>query len=192
MIKVREHLAAAGVASISPAAIRLGVGVVVFTAAMAVAAHVRIHLPFTPVPVTLQTGVVLLGGATLGIAGGAASQVLWICAGLLGASVFAAGPTLMGPTLGYIIGFVPAAMVVGLAARGGFRIGQVALGMVVATAIIYGCGVVGLVMTTGLSWAAAIGGGVLPFLAGDALKLAGALGLSRLTVPLWSRWRQSQ
>ena len=184
MIKVREHLGVIAVTSISSATVRLGVGMVVFAATMVVAAHVRIHLSFTPVPVTLQTGVVLLAGATLGVAGGVASQVLWICAGLLGAPVFAGAPTLTGPTLGYIIGFVPAAMVVGLAARGGFRIWHVALGMVAATAIIYGCGVVGLVVTTGLSWSAAVGVGVLPFLPGDALKLAGALGLSRLTIPL--------
>ena len=192
MIKAREHLGVIGVASISSAAIRLGAGVVVFAVAMAVAAHIRIPLPFTPVPVTLQTGVVLLAGATLGIAGGAASQMLWICAGLLGALVFAGGPTLMGPTLGYIIGFVPAAMIVGLATRGGFRTWRVALSMVAATAIIYGCGVVGLVATTGVSWSAAVGVGVLPFLPGDALKLAGALGLSRLTIPLWSRWHQPE
>ncbi len=184
MSKVREHLGVIGVASISPAAIRLGVGVVVFAMATAIAAQVRIHLPFTPVPVTLQTGVVLLAGATLGVAGGAVSQMLWICTALLGAPVLAGGAGLAGPTVGYIVGFVAAAVVVGLAARGGFRIGHVALGMLGATAVIYGCGVAGLVVTTGLSWPAAVGQGVLPFLPGDVLKLAGALGLSRLTIPL--------
>ncbi len=190
MIKVRERLAIGSVTLVSPTAVRTAVGVMVFAGAMAAAAHMRIPLPFTPIPITLQTGVVLVAGATLGAGGGAASLVLWLGAGLLGAPVFAGGAGLAGPTAGYIIGFVPAAMVAGLAARGGFRTGRVLLGMLAATAVIYACGVAGLMITTGLSWPAALGMGVLPFLAGDVLKLAAALGLSRLSVPLWSRWSQ--
>ncbi len=190
MIKVRERLAIGSVTLVSPTAVRTAVGVMVFAGAMAAAAHMRIPLPFTPIPITLQTGVVLVAGATLGAGGGAASLVLWLGAGLLGAPVFAGGAGLAGPTAGYIIGFVPAAMVAGLATRRGFRTGRVLLGMLAATAVIYACGVAGLMITTGLSWPAALGMGVLPFLAGDVLKLAAALGLSRLSVPLWSRWSQ--
>ncbi len=190
MIKVRERLAIGSVTLVSPTAVRTAVGVVVFAAAAAVAAHVRIPLPFTPVPITLQTCVVLLAGATLGAGGGAVSQALWLGAGLLGAPVFTSGAGLAGPTAGYIVGFVPAAMVAGLATHGGFRVWRALLGMLVATALIYACGVAGLMITTGLSFSAALGAGVWPFLPGDALKLAAALGLSRLTVPLWSRWSQ--
>ena len=139
MIRVRERLALGDVVTVSPSAVRTAVGIVVFAAVTAVAAHVRIALPFTPVPITLQTGVVLLAGATLGAAGGAAGQVLWLGAGLLGAPVFTSGAGLAGPTAGYIIGFVPAAMVAGLATRGGFRIWRALLGMGAATAVIYSC-----------------------------------------------------
>lgn len=187
MIKADQRFAALGIIPLSPVTIRTVVGVIGFTAATAVAAHLRIPLPFSPVPITLQTAVVLLAGATLGASGGAASQVLWICAGLLGLPVFAQGMGFVGPTVGYIIGFVPAAMIVGLAVRRGFRIHSAVLGMLAATAVIYICGVGGLVATTSLTWSAAWRVGVLPFVAGDLLKLAAALGLSRLTIPLVGR-----
>lgn len=90
--------------------------VVVFTAATALTARITIPLPFTPVPITLQTLAVILSGLVLGARGGAAAQVLYlglIAAGLpldakgLGANAFAS------PTAGYLIGFVPAAFAAG-------------------------------------------------------------------------------
>jgi len=184
MLTLRERLSSVSIAVPVPLAWRYATGIIVLAAASAVAAHIRIPLPFSPVPITLQTGVVLVAGATLGIAGGGASQMLYLAVGLLGAPVFAASGGLGGPTIGYLLGFVPAAMLVGWVARGG--------GMLAATALIYVCGVVGLVLMTGLGWSAAIATGVLPFLPGDLLKLAGALGVSRVTIPAWSGWCKDQ
>jgi len=192
MLSLREHLGSVSVALPAPFALRYATGIVVLAAASAVAAHIRIPLPFSPVPITLQTGVVLVAGATLGIAGGGASQMLYLTVGLLGASVFTSSAGLAGVTAGYIIGFVPAAMVVGWASRGGWQLPKLAGGMLAATALIYACGVVGLILTTGISWSAAIAIGVLPFLPGDVLKLTGALAVSRVTMPAWSRWCRGQ
>ncbi len=118
--------------------------------------------------------------------------MLYLALGLLGAPIFAVSGGLAGPTVGYLLGFVPAAMLVGWAARRGWQLPRLAGAMVLATALIYTCGVVGLVLTTGIGWSAAVATGVLPFLPGDLLKLAGALGVSRVTIPAWSRWCEDQ
>jgi len=192
MLSLRESLGSVSVALPAPLVWRYATGIVVLAAAGAVAAHIRIPLPFSPVPITLQTGVVLVAGATLGIAGGGASQMLYLAVGLLGAPIFAASAGLTGPTVGYLIGFVPAAVLVGWAARGGWQLAKLTGGMLAATALIYACGAVGLVFTTGIGWSAAIATGVLPFLPGDLLKLAGALAVSRVTIPAWSSWCRGQ
>ena len=117
MEKVTTYLPAR--AGAWPLAARLAVGVglaTAFAGATAVSAHIRIPLPFTPVPLTLQTLVVLVAGGLLGARLGALSQLEYILLGLLGLPVFTTG-TLLGPTGGYIIGFVFAALVMGLAAR---------------------------------------------------------------------------
>ncbi len=191
MLSLRERIATDNIALTVPVAVRYGLGIVVAAGCIALAAHVRISLPFSPVPITLQTAAVLGGALTLGAAGGGLSQLLYIGLGLLGAPAFAGG-TLMGPTIGYILGFVPAAIVVGWAAHGGWRPVRLVGAMLVATALIYACGIVGLVATTGLSWSAAIVGGVLPFVPGDLLKVAAALGISRISIPAWSAWCQRQ
>jgi len=192
MLTLRERLTSVSIVLPAQFALRYATGIVVLAAVSAVAAHIRIPLPFSPVPITLQTGVVLVAGATLGIAGGSASQMLYLAVGLLGVPVFTSSAGLAGPTVGYLIGFVPAAMLVGWAARGGWQLPKLVGGMLTATALIYACGVVGLVFTTGIGWSAAIVTGVLPFLPGDLLKLAGALGVSRVSIPAWSSWCRGQ
>ena len=186
MLKTRQWVDKFSIELASPATTKVVVGVGLFAATMAVAAHIRIPLPFSPVPLTLQTAVVLLAGATLGAAGGAASQAAYILAGLAGLPVFAAGSgALLGPTAGYIIGFIPAAALVGCASRGGFRLAALLPAMIAATIIIYAAGVAGLMILTGMGLKAAVVAGVAPFLAGDTLKMIAALGLSRFTIPFW-------
>jgi len=84
---------------------------------VAALAQVSLPLPFTPVPITGQTFAVLLVGAVLGARRGAASLVLYLLEGSLGLPVFANGTNglarLLGPTGGYLIGFVAAAWIVG-------------------------------------------------------------------------------
>lgn len=101
--------------------------VFLMAALTAAAAQVSIHLPFTPVPLTLQPMLVLLGGAALGSRLGAASQVLYLSAGLAGLPVFAAsaalppGPLrLLGPTGGYLLSYPIAAFATGWLAERGF------------------------------------------------------------------------
>jgi biotin transport system substrate-specific component len=137
-------------------------------------AQVAIPLPFTPVPLTLQTFSVLLVGAALGSVRGAASMALYLLAGMAGVPWFADQQSGWAfASFGYIVGFVAAAWLVGkLAERGADRrvvptIGMMALGNVV----IYGFGVAGLMLLADMSLSTALAKGVLPFLIGDAIKI---------------------
>ena len=161
-------------------------GVLGFTVATAAAARLCIPLPFSPVPVTMQTMVVLLAGATLGARGGAASQLLYLVLGAVGLPVFAAAPT----PIGYLIGFVVAAMIVGAAARRSDRILPVGLAMAGGSVVIYVFGATWLAMVFGMTASQALAAGVLPFLPGDAIKLAGALAAWRGSAAACQRLRQ--
>lgn len=165
-------------------ALVVAAGVCGFAAATAVAAQVRLPLPFTPVPVTLQTLMVLLAGASLGPWAGAGSQGLYLALGACGAPVFAAGASGLGPTAGYLLAFPLAAWIVGWAAGRPERAALPA-GLVAANLVILGLGALGLSLATGRSLAAAAMLGVLPFLPGDALKLAAAWSLARLLRRAW-------
>jgi biotin transport system substrate-specific component len=131
-----------------------------------------------PVPHTGQTLGVLLVGAALGWRRGGRALLTYVAAGLAGLPFFANGNAglgvLVGPTGGYLIGFIAAAMLVGwLAERGWDRSPWLmALAMVLGNAIIYLCGVGQLlVVVHGLTLMQAFQVGVLPFLIFDAIKL---------------------
>ncbi|MGC9318539.1 MAG: biotin transporter BioY [Armatimonadota bacterium] len=152
--------------------------------ATALAAHVRIPLPFSPVPVTLQTMVVLLSGAMLGAAGGTLSQVLYLALGIAGVATFAGG-ALTGVTGGYLLGFAAAAGIVGAVARRTESMVAVGAAMVAGEVAILGLGAAWLAHVGGLSAGQAVAVGLLPFVPGDAIKLAAALGLWKLGRVAW-------
>lgn len=89
-----------------------------FAAMMGVSAHIAFHLPYTPVPITLQVLCVILSGLALGRRWGAISQIQYLAMGLMGMPVFAgglAGPAVLaGPRGGYLLGFVAGAYCAGL------------------------------------------------------------------------------
>jgi len=141
---------------------------------IAVLAQVRIPLPFTPVPVTGQTLGVLLIAAAFGSRLGAATVALYIAEGALGLPFFAGGGSgaayLLGPTGGYLAGFVVAAYVVGsLAEKGLDRRWYTALpAFLVGQGIIYLLGVSWLALYVGLE--RSLAAGLVPFVLGDAVK----------------------
>lgn len=147
-------------------------------------AQIRIPLPFTPVPLTGQTFAVLLVGAALGSKRGAASLALYTLMGALGLPFFAGGASglayLSGPTLGYLVGFVAAAYVVGLLAEKGLErsVRTSLVPFLIGTLIIYIFGAGWLTILFGAEQALALG--VLPFLVGDAIKIA----LAALALPM--------
>jgi len=141
-------------------------------------AQVAINLPFSPVPITGQTFAVLLMGALLGSARGSVVMLLYLAEGVAGLPVFAgggAGPAyLLGPTGGYLVGFVAAAAVTGYLAERGWdrRFLTTIAAMSLGTAAIYLAGLVWLAAFTGADNLLAMG--LIPFLPGAALKIVAA------------------
>jgi biotin transport system substrate-specific component len=144
------------------------------------AAQLEIRLPFTPVPVTLQPLAVFVFGAALGSRRAALAMLLYLVEGAAGLPVFAGGAAglahLAGPTGGYLLGFVPAAFVVGFFAERGWDRAPLptALAMGAGSLVLYACGVAQLAAYVGRD--AALASGFYPFVAGDLLKIAVAAG----------------
>ena len=145
------------------------------------AVSAQFKIPLYPVPVTGQTLVVLLIGMTYGTRLGGVTIAAYLFEGALGLPVFAGGAAgvavLMGPTAGYLFGFLLAATAMGyLAERGiGRTVVSTIAAMVIGNCVIYLCGALWLANFIGSDQA--IAAGVLPFLYGDALKLVVAAGL---------------
>lgn len=161
--------------------------VVAGSALVALAAQVRVPLPFSPVPVTGQTFAVLLVAAALGARLGPASVGLYVLEGAIGLPVYQGGSGglayLAGPTGGYLVGFVVAAAVVGALAQRGWdrRFMTAVLAMLAGEVAIYAFGLAWLArfpLPVGLLEA-----GLLPFLVGDAFKLV----VAALALP--TAWR---
>lgn len=159
----------------------------VLVGSVALTLSAKVQVPFYPVPMTLQTLVVLLIGVAFGWRMGFATVLAYLAQGAMGLPVFAGTPEkglgllyMAGPTGGYLVGFALAAAVTGwLAERGLDRsaIGT-AIAMVVGNGIIYACGLIWLSNFVGLEKAVALG--MTPFLLGDLVKVA----LATTTLPM--------
>lgn len=153
------------------------------TGFVALAAQVSFVLPFTPVPITGQTFAVVLVGASLGALLGLASLGLYLFVGALGAPVYADGvggwDILTGPTGGYIVGFVLAAVVAGYLAqrRWDRRFSSAVAAMLTGNVLVYAVGLPWLAENLDTGFEQTLEAGLYPFVVGDLLKLylAGAL-----------------
>jgi len=146
---------------------------------IALSAQLQFVLPFSPVPITGQTFAVLLLGALYGSKRGPATVVTYLALGVMGLPVFAGGAfglaRLVGPTAGYLVGFLVAAFVVGLLSERGWDRNPwaTAVSMIIGNGILYVTGMLWLSRFVG--WQAVLTTGFLPFLPGDALKIALAM-----------------
>ncbi|WP_455362476.1 biotin transporter BioY [Streptomyces sp. SYSU K21746] len=145
-----------------------------------IAAQLAVPVPGSPVPVTGQTFAALLVGTSLGARRGFLSLALYALVGMAGVPWFANGTSgAGGASFGYVLGMVLAATVVGaLARRGADRsVPRTAGAMAIGSAVIYAVGVPYLAFAADLSLGAAVAAGLTPFLIGDALKAALAMGV---------------
>ena len=130
-----------------------------------------------PVPVTGQTFAVLMIAALLGCRRGCFAVLAYITEGAAGLPVFASGGSgiawLLGPTGGYLVGFIAAACIVGLLAEKGWdrRIGTTVLAMVFGNIAIYAFGLLWLCCLMGVN-RTVLTAGLYPFIVGDLLKIA--------------------
>lgn len=149
--------------------------------AVGLLAQVEIRLPWTPVPITLQPFAVFLIGAALGARRAALAMLAYLVEGAAGLPFFAGGAGgvahLLGPSGGYLLGFVPAALVIGfLAERGWDRTPLRALAsMVLGSAILFACGLMQLAAFVPRDQL--LHAGLFPFLVGDVVKMLAAAGL---------------
>jgi biotin transport system substrate-specific component len=185
-----DHVGVGAASSASRTSIRLA-SMLFLTALTAAAAQFSVHLPFTPVPLTLQPMVVLVGAAALGARLGASSQVLYLLLGIAGLPVFAASPILpqglgrlLGPTGGYLMAYPIAAFVTGYFAERGFdrRYLTSILAMFAGLCTLFIGGVTWLAYfaaapggPAGLN--AALATGLYPFILKDVIKVSIASGV---------------
>jgi len=160
-----------------------------FAALTAVGAFIRIPLPLSPVPITLQVFFVLLAGLVLGARWGGTSMVVYVMLGVIGLPVFSGGSSgpgiLLGPTGGYIIGFIAGAFVTGLIYNKANDSKTATIGaMIGGLAVIYLLGVMQLSFVANMTLQQAVAVGILPFLIGDAIKIVAALIVADRIRPL--------
>ena len=163
-----------------------------FAALTGLLAQVKIYLPFTPIPITLQTFAVLLAGVTLGRWWGGASMAAYAGLGILGVPWFANAASGFGATFGYLVGFVLAAMFIGHMTDKYIRVRDFSpmLGLMAAAGVflIYVPGAVWLALWLGMAGktvtlASVIAMGVAPFIAGDIVKTMAAAAVARVITP---------
>lgn len=152
-----------------------------------------IPLPFSPVPITFQVLGVFLAGAILGSKRGFISQLIYILLGSIGLPIFAGGhagfSVILGPTGGYLIGFVIAAGILGFVVEKNEKdtLTQNIIGMFLGLCVIYLIGTIQLSFVTGLSLEKAFLVGSLPYIPLDILKAFIAL---LIAVPTRNRLKQ--
>jgi biotin transport system substrate-specific component len=155
--------------------------VAAFTALTALSARLTLEIG-GPVPFTLQVLVVLLSGHVLGWRDGALSQVGYL--GLIALNLpvdsrMIGSAALLGPTAGFLVGFVPAAALTGLLSeRGQTRIALRWLAGIAGVAVIYAFGVLWLSVARALPLETAWAAGAAPFIFLDGIKALLAAGLS--------------
>ena len=169
-----------------------GIGLAVGFAALT-ALGANIVIPIEPVPITMQTLFVLLAGASIGAGWGTLSQWLYVVLGMAGLPLFASGAAgvgvLAGPTGGYVISFLVTPWLVGSMLRRSNRIGWQVASFTAGQILILVLGVAHLTLfyTHDLSRSLAVG--VLPFLPGDAFKIAAAVSIHRSSQALVRHYR---
>jgi len=150
-------------------------------------AQVRVVLPWTPVPVTGQVFAVLLAGVLMGRRYGAVSQALYVAVGVAGVPWFAgwSSGSVLGPTGGYLLGFIPAAALVGHVTddRWAPSRARLAGAMVAGVTVIYFCGALQFALTTQVGFWATVTHAVAPFIPFDVAKAFLAAACASVILP---------
>jgi biotin transport system substrate-specific component len=171
--------------------------VLVIAGSLILTLSAKVSVPFWPVPMTLQTFAVMAIAAAYGSRLAVATVLLYLAQGLAGLPVFAVGAVtgpayFLGPTAGFLIGFIPLAFIVGLAADRGWSrsVPKLFAAMVVADIVVFVMGFVWLSWFAHLSTGAvgvgpqrAFAGAIQPFILADLVKIA----LAAFAIP--AGWR---
>ena len=150
------------------------------TAILCIMGPMSLVIPISPVPISLTNLAIYLAVILLGMRRGTIVTLVYLFIGFVGVPVFSAftaGPgKLIGPTGGYLIGFIFLALIAGYAVdRFPGKIGWTALGMAIGTLVLYILGTAWLAYSAGMTFSQALFAGVIPFVLGDAIKIALAI-----------------
>ncbi len=157
-----------------------------------IAAGAFVAIPIGPVPIVMQNMFVMLSGLLLGSRWGLAAILVYLLAGICGLPVFAGGTggigKLIGPTGGYLIGYIPAVYIIGIISeRFNGRLWIDAIALIVAAMIVYAFGVSWLKTVSGMTMSKTLAVGMYPFLIGDAVKIAAAVLIAKSLRPIMKR-----
>jgi len=171
----------------SASQLRMMVYASLFAALTAVGAFIAI--PIGPVPIVLQNMFVYMAGLLLGGRWGLASVGVYLLAGASGLPVFAGGlggiGRFVGPTGGYLIGYLPTVYLIGkIAHRTQPRMMTDMLALIFGTLVLYTCGVLWLKIVSGMSLGKTLVLGMYPFLIGDAIKIVAAAAIAKALRPV--------
>lgn len=143
-----------------------------------------LSLPIGPVPISFTNLAIYFAVILLGTKKGTISYLVYLLIGLVGVPVFSGftgGPgKLLGPTGGYLIGFIFMALISGFFIEHfHYKIGMSIVGMILGTIVTYVFGTAWLAIEAGMGFYAALMAGVIPFIIGDLIKIfiAAFLGL---------------
>ena len=143
-----------------------------------------ISIPIQPIPITMATVAVYLSGVIMGPKYGAISQLVYLLLILVGlpftSKLIGGMSVFLGPTAGFLIGYVPMALVIGLVHcyfkskfdKNSTKIFGLVLAMVLGTFVCYLCGLLWYMIYSSVDIHSAFVVCVLPFLLGDAIKIA--------------------
>ena len=162
-----------------------------------VSAQIKFYLPWTPVPITGQTFVVLMSGILLGAYWGGLSQLIYLLIGIAGIPWFSTGKaglsTLLGPTGGYLIGFILASLFLGYFVDKYVRsrkfLPMLTLMLIANFIFIYGFGIIQLGIWSNFinnkeaGFVALLNMGAIPFIIGDIIKILIASGVTKVITP---------
>jgi biotin transport system substrate-specific component len=153
------------------------------------AAGAFLSIPIGPVPIVLQNFFVMLAALVLGAKWGTISLMVYLLSGLVGLPVFAGGAgglgKFVGPTGGYLLGYIPCVFLVGLISeKGGQKVVFDVMAMIAGTTTLYFFGVMWLKFLSRMSFAETLALGMYPFLIGDVIKMAAAAGVARVLRPI--------
>jgi biotin transport system substrate-specific component len=157
----------------------------------ALAAQLALPVPWSPVPITGQTFMVLLSGAVLGSRRAFLAQALYLAEGAIGLPVFAAGgagvATFAGPTAGYLFAFPLAAALTGVLAERGWdrHFSTMLVAMLIGSAVVFSLGLA--VLARFVPAGSLLAAGLYPFILGDLIKAT----LAALAFPAAWRWARS-
>ncbi len=174
--------------------IRSTVFISLFTALTAVGAYLAV--PVGPVPIVLQNFFVLLAGVLLGKKRGFAVVTTYLFLGAAGLPVFHSGTggfgVISGPTGGYLLGYLPAVYVTGYIAEQGRSLGFTFTALLAGALVVYIIGIPWLKIVMKLTWIKAFSAGFIPFIIGDALKIAVAIPIIKWLRPPVDAFLQSE